>query len=326
MSTIKGNRDNRRSKWREELKVVIESLREGRKSQLQLARKLENIEEDDKVSEALRKRVFRYLNQLEKWGLASKDNNLWCWYTQVRAFRNWGEYQVWLRHSELLLEALQALVGSFSRALVVGSEIVTPPEDLKLENCAEEHLRTGYPETHKLLCELRGKDEEIHTMKKKFLDKLLKELRNSFGELIDRATGPTKENYIGDNVPEAIFTALNARYKGYPSPSLRIDGGSVYYGDRIIGRKEKLLEPLKKFIETKQRKKSNIKAIKENIGLELERSELYSKLVASIGDLVQMVRHGTPLEGECKACPSVRIMIQARKRKAPSNKPKCRVQ
>lgn len=297
--SINGTVKVERSKWRTDTKIIIDALGEGRKSNAQLARKLEKLKHDEKIPEALRKRVERNINQLRKWGLVQKDDERrWCWYTHVRTFESEAEYRIALNHSKQLLETLERLTET------------NPPRTSIVSNLlvyTTKHLETGYPDAYKMLRELRSKEEKIQTKKRGVKGKLLESLREKFGELIDRATGPRTE-YIGDNVPEVVYTHLYGRYRGYPSPKPWTDPkGQSCLGDTVVGRGDWVLEDLKEFIETESKKEHNITIVKQIISLENAKMAVTSKFVAKIREIADMVRHGTPLEGECQVCPYIKI-------------------
>jgi len=294
-----------RSKWREEIAIIIKSLMEGRKTNAQLARKVGKLNNEKEIPEPLRKRVERHLKQLEKWELVKEDSERqWCWYTHVRNFQNWSEYIVWLSHSRQLLEALEMLAE-------IESPMKSNPLELKLLPYAEEHLKTGYPNIHFLLCEFRRREKELQEEKRRLKEKVLERATNKFAELMDRATGPRKETYVGDNIPEAVYRNLHARLKGYPSSMLWIDkqDDSVCYGDIVIGKgSEKVFRPLEEFIEAEGKEESNVKKVERIIILETKNSTVGSELAAKIRELALTVRHGTPLEGECPVCPRLTIV------------------
>ncbi len=292
--------NKQRSKWQNDIKIIVESLLEGRKSESELARKLGKLEDDAKIPGDIRKRVYRNCKRLKNWGLVKRDEEgRWCWYSQVRIFGSEVEYRIALDHSKQLLGTLERLTEtSPSRKSMVSN----------LPAYTTKHLITGYPDAYKMLRELRSKEEKIQTKKRGLNGKLLESLREKFGELIDRAAGPRKEKYIGDNVPEVVYTHLHTRYRGYPSPTLWIDpNNQICYGTLIIGRGKGILEDLKAFIETESKKEHNITTVKQIISLEEEKRAISSKLAAKIREIADMVRHGTPLEGECQTCPHIKM-------------------
>jgi len=294
----------KRSYWREDIKNIIELLKQGRRSAKQLRDDLKKLPSYEGVSpDALKKRVERHLKTLDYWGLAKPcDRHLWSWYTHLRTFHSRAEYEVSINHSKQVLPALEA-IGK----LRIGSETFIKPE---LLDCAKSHLKTGYPAVQKLLRDWTEKEEELGEKRGRLTHDILHRLRERFGELVEPAGLPRKLEYIGDNVPEAVYTIMQDKIKGRPSLELGCNTEErIVCGTSTVGRGSKFLSQLCEFIEAELIRTQNLDAIAEPLRIEEEKTKLLSDLQKEIHNLILRVQAGEPLEGECEICPRVKIKV-----------------
>jgi hypothetical protein len=109
---------------RERMKVVIETLRKGKKTWTEL-KKLG-------VPEKTLDRILK--DYLEYWGLAKKEGYYWVWYEYSREISP-HDYQLAIEHSKKLIPALKNMLN------------VAVIERHELHSAAKEHLKS-YPEIY----------------------------------------------------------------------------------------------------------------------------------------------------------------------------------
>ena len=127
---------------KENMKKVIDSLREGKKTWSDLKK----LEIPDKTLERILK------ENLEYFGLAKKEEGYWVWYEYSMTFNSKAEYDLEIEHSRKLIPALKSL-----------SEINVEARN-SLHDLAKEHLRF-YP---KIFVKLE-KFEEVFNKRVRYL-------------------------------------------------------------------------------------------------------------------------------------------------------------
>ena len=153
---------------RENIKKVIDALKEGPRKWTELKAKL-GIPE---------RTLSRILDYLQYWGLAKKHKEdgrfgRWSWYEHVRTYETREDYEIALKHSEELFLGLDAILAEEVNLWLLlphplsdlkGKNLLTEGKELK--PFAEEHLKTGYPLMYEELIEFRKALSELRNLKK----------------------------------------------------------------------------------------------------------------------------------------------------------------
>ena len=109
---------------KENMKKVIDSLREGKKTWSELKK----LEIPDKTLERILK------ENLEYFGLVKKEKGYWVWYEYSRVFNSKEEYELAIEHSRKLIPVLKSL-----------SKVNIETRNEPLKSLVKQHLRS-YPE------------------------------------------------------------------------------------------------------------------------------------------------------------------------------------
>jgi DNA-binding HxlR family transcriptional regulator len=126
-------------------KVVIDALREGKKSWSDLKElKINGRKIPDKS-------LARLLDYLDHWGLVNKENDgYWALYENFRIFGSRKEYDIAIDHSRKLLPALQNMIK-------------ITEERHELYPYVKEHLKKGYPDIHSKLEKFETVFDEVRS-------------------------------------------------------------------------------------------------------------------------------------------------------------------
>jgi len=111
---------------------------------------------------------------LEPWGLVKKrDDGRWSWFEHIKVYETREDYEIALKHSEELFLGFDAILAEevnlwlllrHPLADIKGRNIVTEGSELK--PFAEEHLKTGYPDTYEKLTKFREALSELQKLER----------------------------------------------------------------------------------------------------------------------------------------------------------------
>jgi hypothetical protein len=286
------------SRKRDEAKIrkigwykVIQELRKGPLSASELINKLEG----QGIS---RRTVYRALDGLERAEVAKEKGGKWYWYEFLRRiFDSRDEYDLILKHSKELCSKLNL-------EFLLGKPL--DDKEAELQRCISRHLETGYPDVNETLSEYLESNKVIEQKREELERRFITEAERSEFEALHQ-----------EGIRWVVLQSLKDRVEGkepFYKTAFRVEkhseGGTVkdiyFYGAYPLTPGATPSE-VNEFVERCCRSKSNLKLCKELLDLEYEHAKKEIELRRQLVHIVNLVEHGTPLQGCCDLCPKIKI-------------------
>lgn len=254
--------------------------------------------------DALRKRVTRYLNELEILGLVEERSDKYCWYTYESLFKGREDYSAKLKHSRDLIPALRE-IAKITRGrkylLSEEKEEYMSQEYMKvLVEGAKSHLKS-YPEIWKLLNRWKEKEDKASREREMFTGCLMERLRGKFGKLVEPSKSFRLTSFVGNNIPLLIYAQIRYNYQS----QLQIKNEEIWFGGNLVAKGKHLYRKIDEFIKREREDESNIKTIKQIEKIENKAFEIRRTLQQEMRKLILKIESGEPLLGGCETCPKI---------------------
>jgi len=282
------------------LKSIVEALRKRCLSVKDL-KDIVSGKDSRLSSDAVRKRVSRYLKGLASLGLVEERGGKYCWYIYTDVFKDREDHDVKLNHSCKMIPALRQIVGiTLARDTFGPDEYID--EDLRiLEECAEDHLRGGYPDVWKLLTDYREVKEKVKQRRKLFYSALMEKMRKEFET--ETILEPSKEgrhqSFIGSNIPLLI----RSRIQYGPSSRLHLEGDRIWLDKIMVAKGKHLFTDVRDFIESETEDEINKNVVKQIEKFRNKATKIGRELEQKIRKLILRIESGGLLLGGCEICP-----------------------
>jgi len=281
-------------------KSIIEALRARCRSVKDL-KDIVNKKYPELSSDAVRKRVSRYLKELVKLGLVEERDGEYCWYIYINDLKDREDYDVKLNHSREMIPALRQIAGiTLARDTFGPDEYID--ENLRyLEKGAEDHLMSGYPDVWNLLTDYREEKEKVKHRRNLFYSALMEKMRKKFEKetILEPGKEGRHQSFIGNNIPSLIRSRIQ-----YGSPSrLHLDDDRIWLDKIMVAKGKHLFTDIEDFVERETEDEINIIMVKQIEKIRNKATEIGSELEQEIGKLILRIKSGGPLLGGCEICP-----------------------
>jgi len=281
------------------LKGVIDALKESCQSDEDLRGIVKRIRPEIS-SDAVRKRVSRYLTELRRLGVVIECGGKYCWYVYYNDFKDREDYEAKLNHSNKMIPALRQIAGVTLATHAFGPEEYVDANLRILGKGAEDHLRAGYPDVWRLLIEYREVKEKVKQRRNMFYSALMDKMRKKFEK--ETIVEPIKESryqsFIGSNIPLLICNRIQ-----YGSPSRPyLDDDKIWVDGRLVAKGKSLFKKVKDFIEGETKDEVNINVVEHIEKIQNKATEIGRELEEEIRKLILRIESGGPLLGRCEIC------------------------
>lgn len=242
-----------------------------------------------------RRTVYRALEGLRWAGVVEKKGGRWYWCEFLRrTFDSHEEYELAMKHSDELCPML-------NESILLGESPPYQESEKEVLECVLEHLKNGYPELLEILTDCKIKGEKLLQREEEIKKGIEKDIKKS------KLRGLSEElpNFPG-NIALVIVRSLKDIAQGRRPffEHFRVDGESLFCGAYRFGPKESEIE-VRGFVEKICKKKRNLG--EELTELDDEYFRRRSELTRELIHLVNLIKHGTPLFGNCDLCPKIKI-------------------
>lgn len=282
-----------KSMWKEEIGKIIEELRREPLSTRELTKRV--VGED--YSDSARRRISRHLELLDMWKLVERRKGRLHWY-EYTLYSSRGGYERYLDHSKKLIEENR---GSSPAVLTPGF----------IHEPLLEHLRTGYPQTHKLIQEVEKLQKEKEKAMKHLNDLIKEKIRGA--DLTPRGVGSEKEGTVSYTQIKKMLLAREENHleSGFEDIVVDKEGNILhrYLRGRFISPKggSLLLERIKKVMREVAENGKIKRKVREYNKKRDEWNRKQSDLDKHYSYLEKKVEHGEPFKGSCSLCPKVKV-------------------